>query len=95
MFENAKFVHRIIGATPRQRLKPKITSHPQGLILMTVEIKINYEKCVRCKECIKACSYGTLEWFDDMPVVVNPKNCAMCLECEKKCPVNAITHKEK
>ena len=62
---------------------------------MVVEIKIDYEKCIGCKECVKACSYGVLEWFDDTPVVVNPSSCALCLECEKKCPVNAITHKEK
>ncbi|MGQ9723584.1 MAG: 4Fe-4S binding protein [Candidatus Jordarchaeum sp.] len=62
---------------------------------MTVEMEINYEKCVGCKECVKACSFGVIEWLDDMPVVVNPKSCKFCLECEKKCPVNAITHKEK
>ncbi|MCD6469720.1 4Fe-4S binding protein [Candidatus Bathyarchaeota archaeon] len=28
---------------------------------MVVEIKIDYEKCVRCKECVKVCSYGVLE----------------------------------
>jgi NAD-dependent dihydropyrimidine dehydrogenase PreA subunit len=65
------------------------------LIKLIVEIKINYDKCIRCKECIKACAYGVLEWLDDMPMVVNPKTCALCLECEKNCPVNAITHKEK
>jgi len=62
---------------------------------MAVEIKIDYEKCIGCKECIKACSYGVLEWLDEMPIVVNPSSCALCLECEKGCPVNAITHKEK
>jgi NAD-dependent dihydropyrimidine dehydrogenase PreA subunit len=62
---------------------------------LTVEIKINYDKCVRCKECVKACYYGVLEWLDDMPIIVNPKNCALCLECEKKCFVNAIVHNEK
>jgi len=62
---------------------------------LIVEIKINYEKCIRCKECIKVCDYGVIEWLDDMPIVVNPKNCTLCLECEKKCSVNAITHKKK
>jgi len=62
---------------------------------MVVEINIDYEKCIGCKECIKACSYGVLEWLDEMPIVVNPSSCALCLECEKRCSVNAITHKEK
>ena len=62
---------------------------------MVVEIRINYEKCIRCKECVKACSYGVLEWLDDVPVVVNPKSCALCSECERNCPVNAITLEEK
>jgi NAD-dependent dihydropyrimidine dehydrogenase PreA subunit len=62
---------------------------------LIVEIRINYDKCIRCKECIKACDYGVLEWLDDMPMVVNPESCALCLECEKRCSVNAIVHKEK
>ena len=62
---------------------------------MTIEIKINYDLCIKCKECIKACSYGVLEWLDGMPIVVNPHDCALCLECEKRCPTNAITHEEK
>jgi len=62
---------------------------------MIVEIKIDYEKCIGCKKCVKACSYGVLDWLDDMPVVVNPRDCVVCLECEKNSPVNAILHKEK
>lgn len=62
---------------------------------MMVEIKINYHECIKCKECVKACSYGVIEWLDDMPVVVNPKSCALCLECVKKCSVKAIILEEK
>jgi NAD-dependent dihydropyrimidine dehydrogenase PreA subunit len=62
---------------------------------MIVEIKIDYDKCIRCKECVKVCTYGVLEWLDEMPIVVNPKKCGLCMECEIKCPVNAIIHKEK
>jgi len=62
---------------------------------MIVQIKVDYDRCTGCKECVKACSYGVLEWLEDMPIVVNPSSCAVCLECEKNCPVNAISIKEK
>ncbi|MEM2212830.1 MAG: 4Fe-4S binding protein [Candidatus Nezhaarchaeales archaeon] len=62
---------------------------------MIVEIKINYDKCIGCRECVETCSYGVIKWLDDVPIVINPKSCALCLECEKKYPVNAIAHKEK
>jgi len=39
---------------------------------MVIKIKIDYEKCIGCKECVKACTYGVLEWLDDTPIVVNP-----------------------
>jgi NAD-dependent dihydropyrimidine dehydrogenase PreA subunit len=70
---------------------------PLSIVLtrMTFEIKINYDKCVSCKECVKACSYGVLEWLDDAPIIVNASSCAACLECGKNCPVNAISVKEK
>ncbi|HDN62777.1 ferredoxin [Candidatus Bathyarchaeota archaeon] len=61
---------------------------------MVVEIKIDYSRCVGCKECVKVCSFGVLEWLDDMPVVVDPNSCSFCLDCEKTCPTKAITHKE-
>jgi len=62
---------------------------------MVIEIKIDYEKCIRCKKCIEACSYGVLEWFEEIPVVANPSKCGDCGECQKSCPVEAITIKEK
>ncbi len=63
--------------------------------IMVVEIKINYKLCIGCKACVKVCSFGVLEWFEDAPVVVNPNNCAGCMECKKNCPVGAIEIKEK
>jgi Fe-S-cluster-containing hydrogenase component 2 len=52
-------------------------------------------KCVKCKDCIDACSYGVIEWLEDMPIVANPNDCALYLEYEKKCCVDAIEHEEK
>jgi ferredoxin len=74
---------------------PKIGSKFGELNSMVVEIKINYNKCLGCIECIKACSYGVLGLLDDKPVVVNPKECKACSECRLKCPVDAINIVEK
>ena len=62
---------------------------------MIVEVRINYEKCIGCKKCIKACSFGVLEWFEDQPIVVNASECGGCRECQKNCPVDAIIIEEK
>jgi NAD-dependent dihydropyrimidine dehydrogenase PreA subunit len=62
---------------------------------MIIKIKIDYDKCVKCEECVKACSFGVLEWIDDMPVIGSPENYKFCLECVKNCPTNAITHEEE
>jgi len=62
---------------------------------MVVEIKIEYDRCTGCKECVKTCGYGVLEWFEERPIVVNPSVCSACLECEKSCRVYAISVREK
>ena len=62
---------------------------------MVLEIKIDYDKCTGCKNCIESCLFGVLEWFEDQPVVVNPSACGKCFECKEKCPVNAIKIKER
>ena len=62
---------------------------------MVVDIRIEYDRCTGCMECVKKCSYGVLEWLEDKPIVVNPSSCSACLECEKSCPVYAISVREK
>lgn len=62
---------------------------------MVVEIRIDYDRCVGCRECVKACSYGVLEWLDDVPIVVNPRACKSCSECRLNCPVDALSVEEK
>jgi len=62
---------------------------------MVVKIKVDYSKCNSCKKCVKTCSFGVLEWFEDQPIIINPNNCSVCLECEKICPVKAINIEEK
>ena len=62
---------------------------------MVVEVRINYEKCIGCKKCVEACSFGVLGLFEDQPIVVNASECGGCRECQKNCPVDAIIIKEK
>ncbi|MFX1451249.1 MAG: 4Fe-4S binding protein [Promethearchaeota archaeon] len=62
---------------------------------MIVEVKIDYNKCQGCKECVKTCTFGVLEWLDDQPIVINPNKCAKCFECIEKCPSGAITIREQ
>ncbi|RLG89317.1 ferredoxin [Candidatus Bathyarchaeota archaeon] len=59
------------------------------------EIKINYDACLRCGECVKSCVFSVLEFLDEQPVVVNPKKCSGCMECVRRCPSNAIAVSEK
>ena len=63
--------------------------------MMVVEVRIDYEKCIGCKQCVEICAYSVLEWFEDKPVVVHPQNCAGCMECVSICPVEAIIVREK
>ncbi|MEJ2243536.1 MAG: 4Fe-4S binding protein [Candidatus Bathyarchaeota archaeon] len=62
---------------------------------MVVKIKIDELQCNSCKKCVKTCSFGVLEWFEEQPIVTNPNECSACLECKKVCPNNAITIEEK
>jgi len=50
---------------------------------MIVEIKINYEKCIGCKKCVEACSFGVLEKKKKKPIVVNLNNCGVAENVRK------------
>ncbi len=53
-------------------------------------VVIDYDKCIGCGNCVKACAMGVLEMIDDEPYPVNPKDCHGCQECEKSCEQGAI-----
>jgi NAD-dependent dihydropyrimidine dehydrogenase PreA subunit len=58
---------------------------------MNVRVKIDYGLCTGCKQCVKSCVFGVIEWLDDEPLVANPGSCNSCMDCVHNCPVKAVT----
>jgi electron transfer flavoprotein alpha subunit len=56
-------------------------------------IKIIYEKCTLCKECINECPFEAIE-IKDGRLYIN-ENCTLCGLCVKVCPENALYKEEK
>ena len=56
------------------------------------EIKINFEICKGCKNCMNACFADVIRWneADKKPVVAYTEDCVWCLACEAACPVQCI-----
>ncbi|MCM8771546.1 MAG: 4Fe-4S binding protein [Candidatus Omnitrophica bacterium] len=55
--------------------------------------KIDYEKCIGCKECYNFCKNGVYQWNEEknIPIVKNPYNCVVgCSACANICNGNAI-----
>ncbi|MEW5898577.1 MAG: glutamate synthase-related protein [Bacillota bacterium] len=52
-------------------------------------VRIDYERCRRCKRCVLNCGFGTLS-FEDR-VVADHRKCAACHRCATFCPEGAIT----
>ena len=56
--------------------------------------KIDYDKCVGCKECFNFCKNGVFEWNDEenTPNVVRPFNCVVgCSACANLCDQEAMS----
>ena len=54
---------------------------------------IDFDKCVRCKECYNFCHNGVYEWDEEnnKPRVVQPYNCVIgCSACANLCNGEAI-----
>ncbi len=52
-------------------------------------VHVDYERCRKCKRCIKNCSFGALEFRNKvMPI---HKRCVACQRCVTYCPEDAIS----
>jgi ferredoxin len=53
------------------------------------KLKINPDKCIRCKRCVKGCPQYNI---DDsvFPYVYKTQNCERCMFCEGICPTGAV-----
>jgi electron transfer flavoprotein alpha subunit len=51
-------------------------------------IKIDYEKCVMCGNCVSACPFNVLDVVDDKIVI--KEGCNLCGACRDVCDYNAI-----
>ncbi|MCM8762740.1 MAG: 4Fe-4S binding protein, partial [Candidatus Omnitrophica bacterium] len=56
-------------------------------------IRIIYEKCTLCRQCIDVCPFGAIEIKDDK-LFIN-ENCNLCGLCVKTCPEDALIKEEK
>ncbi|MEA1864879.1 MAG: 4Fe-4S binding protein, partial [Euryarchaeota archaeon] len=52
-------------------------------------VKIDYDRCRRCKRCVMNCSFGCMHFTDR--VVPEHKLCVACQRCVTFCPEHAIT----
>ena len=59
---------------------------------MNHKFKVDYQKCIKCGQCIENCPTKALEYDDyKSPKMEKPKNCMKCQHCFAICPVGAIS----
>lgn len=51
--------------------------------------KIDQNKCIKCKSCIKDCPTKTIT-FEENSVLINNDNCILCGHCYAICPIDAV-----
>lgn len=58
-------------------------SYPEFLVKVS-------ENCIKCRRCIKECSFGVFSW-DGEKIKINHERCVACHRCAACCPASAIT----
>ena len=54
----------------------------------------DYDKCISCRQCARACPAKAIRWIDEKPVVFGQR-CIHCYCCNELCPVGAVTFKKR
>jgi len=50
-----------------------------------------WERCIKCKRCVKECSYGVHVWDEKKKTLLaNDSKCVGCHRCEAMCPTKAL-----
>ena len=65
-----------------------------GSTPLKYQVRIDHERCMKCKRCIENCSYGVFREEGDF-IRVNSRNCVACHRCLAFCPRDAIDIEEK
>jgi len=53
------------------------------------ELRINPDKCIRCRRCVKGCPCYNIDDSVD-PFVIKSQDCEYCMFCEGICPTGAV-----
>lgn len=57
-----------------------------------VNIQLNQDKCIKCKNCICTCYQNVYSWDKEknQVVVAYPEDCVTCVMCTMNCPKQCI-----
>ena len=57
-----------------------------------VTIKVDFDKCNGCGECVEVCPAEVYELEDEKAHANNVEECTECCACVEACPEDAIEH---
>jgi thioredoxin reductase (NADPH) len=53
--------------------------------------QINFDNCIGCELCVRACPQQVLGLVNKVAAIVNPEACTYSGVCQEICPTEAIT----